>query len=366
VTGQLLGPSSRRARRALLWAAILFLLVQLLAGVALDYYGMAVRFPTAAHLLAALDASQRKPNIVFLGSSRFGMGLSAPEISRIMCQQLPGSPSPEVFNASLEAGDPIWAKRFLRELQTRDIRPALALIEVSPETVNRYNMWTSYHVYRQLSWQDMPAFVFNAPDSRTLFKILEQRLVPLYMHRQAILQMIANSTSSTASPDGDQQDFDSRVGIWYRMLGLPARPPTISHPDWTITNVGLVQRWLRRYKIGGNAASSLEQLLAQCRQLRIQVILVGIPVTELQRRLYTAEIDAAFLAYMKRLCVAYQCQFVDYRAAVPDRYFSDNHHLHVEGCIYFSRKLAEEVVAPAWRLVHGDPEQPLVVSREES
>src|SRR5262249_38048851 len=45
------GRYSRRARRAMLWAAVLFMGLQLLAGFALDHYGMALRFPSAAHLI---------------------------------------------------------------------------------------------------------------------------------------------------------------------------------------------------------------------------------------------------------------------------------------------------------------------------
>ena len=39
---------------------------------------------------------------------------------------------------------------------------------------------------------------------------------------------------------------------------------------------------------------------------------------------------------------------VDYRDALPDRFFIDHHHAAPEGSILFSRKLAVEVLAPAW------------------
>jgi hypothetical protein len=352
----------------LLWAAVLFLIPQCLGGLALDSSGLALRFPTAGRLLAVLDGGHRQPDIVFLGSSRFGFGIHAPEISRILRRHQPVDKPVMVFNASLEAGDPIAEHFMLGQLLARDIRPDLILIEVSPETVNRHIIWMRDHVRRQLGWLEMPAFVTDMWESRTVLHFLAARFLPLFVHRQVIVQragQVGRDFLGCNQQPTPALGAGSRVSPWYRMLGMP--PITDHHcPERTTIGAGLFQKWLRNYEIGGNAARALEDLLCQCRQLGIHAILIGVPVTELHRGLYTPEINFAFLHYIKRLCVLYQCQFVDYRAAVPDRYFSDNHHLHVEGCIYFSRKLAEEVVAPAWRLAHGDPKQRLVVSREES
>ena len=64
--------------------------------------------------------------------------------------------------------------------------------------------------------------------------------------------------------------------------------------------------------------------------------------------MYTPEIDHAFLCRVVDVSRRFDCRFVDYRARIPDDYFLDNHHLHRTGGQYFSRLLAQEVLAPAW------------------
>jgi hypothetical protein len=115
--------------------------------------------------------------------------------------------------------------------------------------------------------------------------------------------------------------------------------------------LGLEQprRWLRHYQVGGTAAAALERLLGRCRSHRIAVVLVGVPVTRPHRDTYTAAIEAEFHAHLERLCQTYGCRFVDYRDQVPDSLFVDNHHLHLGGGMYFSQRLAREVLAPVWR-----------------
>ena len=103
------------------------------------------------------------------------------------------------------------------------------------------------------------------------------------------------------------------------------------------------------YRIGGNNTAALERMLQSCRANGIKPILLAPPVTAPHRQVYTPAIEAAFGDYVHALCQHYGCTYVDFRAQVPDALFSDNHHLLPEaGGRYFSRRLTEEVLVPAW------------------
>jgi hypothetical protein len=52
---------------------------------------------------------------------------------------------------------------------------------------------------------------------------------------------------------------------------------------------------------------------------------------------------------VEQLTREHGCRFVDFRAAIPDHLFWDNHHLFPAGGEAFSRKLAEEVLLEVWR-----------------
>src|SRR5436305_605246 len=92
-----------RSRRALLWAGVVFVAAQLVAGLWLDRYGLRLRFPEAVQTLAAVHARPTTPDVVILGSSRTGnaicQDLSAAWVSRI------NDSAVTVFNGSVPAGD---------------------------------------------------------------------------------------------------------------------------------------------------------------------------------------------------------------------------------------------------------------------
>jgi hypothetical protein len=84
---------------------------------------------------------------------------------------------------------------------------------------------------------------------------------------------------------------------------------------------------------------------------------VDVPVTKQFRDCITPEIDAAYRSHVNELTHRYACRFVDYRDQVPDELFIDIHHLGPEGSTYFSQRIADEVLAPAWlgRLSSANP-----------
>src|SRR6516164_5309467 len=96
----------RRGRAALLGVGIVFVAVQLAAGLLLDWRGLAVRFPSAARVLAAAPRDGHGPDVLLLGSSRFEQ-LSAGEAGVLLHREHPDADPEGVYNAAVPAGDPI-------------------------------------------------------------------------------------------------------------------------------------------------------------------------------------------------------------------------------------------------------------------
>ncbi len=97
-----------------------------------------------------------------------------------------------------------------------------------------------------------------------------------------------------------------------------------------------------------NSAAALERLLARCRACGIEPILYSPPLTSAHRDFYTPAIESAFQGYMAEVTQRYSCRYIDYRTLLPDRFFIDHHHGGPEAMPLFSRKMALDVLAPAW------------------
>ena len=332
----------RRAKAAVAWFAGLFLLVQLAGGWLLDHAWLALRFPTAARLLAHLDAQHRPADIVLLGSSRFGLGLHGGRIAQVLSQGQPGC-KPFVFNASIEAGDAISAEFMLDQMLARGCLPKLAVVEVSPESVNAWNQWMGFHVRRQMRWEDFPGWLMDLGRARQLTRVLGYRFTPLYVHRTHLWKAVARHWAAEGPPQA-VANTDPEALTWNEVLGMEPRMTRTRPAAWAMPD-----RNLRNYATSGASAAALIRMADKCRRHGIDVLLVGVPVTLPHRRLYRPEVETAFLAFVRQLTREHGCRFVDYRATLPDQLFWDNHHLFPEGCEAFSRKLAEEVLLEVWR-----------------
>ena len=142
-----------RGRRVLLWAGALFLAVQLSAGIWLDYYGLPIRFSEAARVLRAMRALPTSPDVVVFGSSRFERGVDA----QITADCMSGGPV-SVFNSAVPAGD-LVVMDFLFEQSLRlGIRPAVVVIEISPETLSDHSPWMAEHLRANSAGGNVPAF----------------------------------------------------------------------------------------------------------------------------------------------------------------------------------------------------------------
>jgi hypothetical protein len=322
--------------------------MQLLGGLLLDHFVLAVRFPEA-NAIVERSATEGSPDVVILGSSRF-RGIDVDEIARF----LPGDGSPRrILNASVAAGDPIAADFVFERLleQGQGATPRRILIEVSPDTLNHRDYWLRYHLQRQITWAELPAYLSDAWAMREIGTLFLSRTVPLYYFRGKIADEVARrwSDESVARPERLPKGVRRATAHvnWDELLCVEPRPLTPRQLALFRAGVDHPRRMLADYQTGGNAGAALERVLQRCAARGIQVVLVGAPVTSWYRSTYTPEINAAYHACVTELCRAHGCDFFDYGARVPDYLFVDVHHLSAEGAVYFSRLLARELLCEA-------------------
>jgi hypothetical protein len=339
----------------LLWTAAVFAVIQLVGGLLLDYCWPHIRSPQAGALFARLDRLPRTPEIVCLGSSRFQLGIKESVLNPLLHHFTHSSP--QVLNLAIGCGDAVVADWMLERMLRQGHRPALLVVEITPENLAARNKWLEYHVLRYLTWTDLPRCFLDTCRYTHPMRFLGSRLLPLHFHRyqlrkqirEAALALLPEERASEAAP-GEQAGSAPEENEG----GLPAVPslPADDLTDRPALAVQDVADWLWNYRLGGTAPRALERLLDRCRDEGIAVLLAAPPLSRPHRMLYSPAIEGAFQAYLQALSKKYGCRFVDYRARVPDQCFTDHHHMNAVGGAYFSRLLAREVLIPEWRELH--------------
>lgn len=348
---------ARRSLRVLAWAGAAFVLAQLVGGLLLDYRWPDVRFPLMGRVFVNLKTFERPPEIVFMGSSRFA-GLIRPCVMDPTLRQYTRN-APRTFNAAVPGGDALVAERMLDRMLREGHRPALLVLEISPEQLNRQPFFLQMQVIRQMTWTDLPSYFPDVFLYTSKVRLLFSRLFPLYVHRYQLrketLGIIAAGCTTTRSESAAvEADLDDaqRPNLFDLppIVPRPPEPPSGPHEITTFT-LETVSHWLRNYQLSPVAMEALERLLNRCNVERIDVLLVGVPAMK-GNCVYLPVIDATYREYIHALMKKYGCHFVDLRDSVPDYCFNDAVHTDDVGGEYFSRVITRDVLIPLWRELH--------------
>jgi len=322
-----------------------FVIVQLVAGLLLDYCWRGVRFPSSATALARMKSDHPGgADVVFLGSSRFGSCIR-PDVVQPRLRARSADRQVQVANASVPGGDGYSADYLLQQALAAGCRPALLIVEVAPENLGVKNRFVQLHVQRQVTWHKVPEIAADACACGQLLRLLGARTMPLYLHRREIRRNLWACMGGAGPADT----------VCFPVLDT--EPP---EPSGTADTAGpreqlqqaaadMISNWLKDYRPRGVAARSLEQLLRRCAARRIEVVLVAPPVCSWHRQQYTAAVNAQFLDYIARLRQCYGCRFMDCRAQLADDMLVDTHHASAAGAWYFSRQLTDTLLVPVWQ-----------------
>ena len=335
----------RRGKRIVLWTICLFWLIQLGGGLVLDHFWTRARFPWQARVYDELQAQASPPDIVFFGSSRFGSNINCAIVDAVLKREF-GDAAPRSFNAFVPAGDPTTAERMFAEMTASGYRPKLVVIEVSPETVAERDNWLYQHAMRLLDWRDVPEAAPALVRNGRIMYLLRARLMPLYAHRYQICQ---ETISLAKSLFWGKEPIPSppRVPLPEKDPELPALTADVKQRmEKAFADI---TREVQDYRAAGVAARRLDRMLARCRSLGVDFILVGVPVSTGHRRAYTPHVLAAYREYIDGLLTRHGGAYTDWHDKLVDNCFSDGHHVNPEGAIHFSRRLTQEVLVPCWQ-----------------
>jgi hypothetical protein len=338
----------------LLTALSAFALVQLTASILFDYCWPHLRFPLYAESVYRIDTFAPKPDIIFLGSSRTACIAQETTLNEVL-RDVTGDSDVCCYNGGVAAGDVIVCERVLRDLRNRGARPRFLVLEVCPEGVNHRNGWLSVYAAWFLRWDDGPWFLKDLIVTHNVSRYAGTRFMPLYVYRNQVRKRLGawmqdrfdSLPTPTAAPSPATNDTRTSVK-WHQVIADSTHNPTANPIGNTTSSIDGVERTLRDYRPGGNAAASLERLLTCCRANGIEPILLSVPLSSAHRGQYTAEIESAFQGYIAAMAQRYSCRYCDYRNTVPDALFIDHHHAGPDGAALFSRRFALEVLAPVW------------------
>lgn len=334
---------AQHSRRALLWGAALFLLLQVGGGVALDSFCPLYRFPSARNALDALRRQPVAPRLVVLGSSRLGCGFDTTEANRLLWSAT-GNTRLRVFNLSVPAGEPISHELLLEHLLAGGSHPEWLLVEIAPENLTYPCAWLPMHSTRQLGWRHLFTHLGELARVNSAPRYLGSLLLPLWVHRHRLLDALSPPPQAAAAegPAEVPAPID-----WDQVLRLPRLHSPEEQKRRLLAGREAARGWLRNYRVGGQSARALERFLRRCREERIRVAFVMPPLSSPYRTGYSPEIEAAFADYLTPLRREYGCPLFDARGRVPDELFLDPGHLdNPEGGRYFTRLLVRQVLLP--------------------
>jgi len=340
---------SSNSRRTLLWCALFLLISPIPGGWLIDHCPMHIRFPEGAATVSSWEKANPHPNILLLGSSRFGSFIRTADLSAAT-KQLVGNDSPLFFNSAIPGGDPITLEFLTRHLlASRSAPPRLVVLETNADLLARDNLYFIGVVTRIMTAADIPKYlgdILRYHDG--LSRLLSSRLIPFFRHRSHLLAWADEAVSGMFTQNKSAVNETQQLLDRWRDLAND-KPDALPPAERLRIALRHFEIHLRHYQLAGATPSAFEATVAMLRARGCTVVLVEPPLSSAHRALFSTAMQTQFEAFVQRLHHSYGCQLFDYSDRLPDTHFSDNHHANAEGSLKFTELLAREVVAPEWQ-----------------
>ncbi len=337
----------RRQRMALGWAVASFVVLQVGLALGIERWLPEFRDPLFAikerRLATRLACSGHAPSVVVLGSSHVEEGL----IGHAVEEQLAATCGirPVVFNFGIAGGGPLTELLTMRRLLADGIRPDHVLIEVVPPLLAAQVPSSEFsRLTPQRLWLSELSLIarFGPSLAELHAEWWQEWPVPWYSHRYAILACVAprllpnrvsNSTYALIDEAGD--------------VPLRDTPPTPDAYQYAVAHERQAfAPYFADFRLGGPGCDALRELVALCRQERIDARLLLMPQGKPFRNLYTPEVWAQIESFLQGLCREFDLSLIDARDWIADEHFSDAHHLIGSGASQFTERLGREHLVP--------------------
>ncbi len=326
----------RRAGRAVVSAALVFLVAQIVLHAALETVRPEWRDPEYGWRIKALRRLARdgRPLVVAFGSSRTQMGLSPKDL---------GAGAPAVFNFGQAGAGPIQNLLNLQRVLDSGLRPDGVLVEIMPATLAYSgNTESFYHdSLVRLDRADLRRLApyCAAPDSFHAHW-LAARAVPWYALRNLLLSHWQPTLLH----------WKQRIDFQWRLMddrGWAKFPFDEIDDDFrrgqSEQSLARYRDTLKEFAIAPIAERLLNDTVALCRREGIPLAFYRMPEDGAFRGLMPEDRKLSLADYLAKLTFTHGVPIIDGSSWLPDDAFADGHHLLPSGARQFSARFGREV-----------------------
>lgn len=345
-------PAAATGKRAIFWAMLVFLMVQLTLAIYLNRRQPEVRDPEFGLRLRTLQKrlteNPTSPLVLLLGSSRTMNGLSP---AFMAVPRKPDGPAPLVFNFALAGSGSIRELMTYRRLRAAGIKPDWVLIESWPVLWPEDGAFAEQRIIAQdeLRWTDLPVALRDLPGKiQLLGRTLKGNLVPLMCYRSRLLHTFVPSLvpfNLERQLSQEEDDWTCQDGTgWLPYRKIPADRDALKRE----VEKGLITAapLLNARRIAPNYDRAMRELLESCRADGVSVALFVMPEHSACRGWYTPEARSFVAGYLSSLSREYEISVMDLRDWSADDDFADFCHLAPCGVKALSERFARDVLHP--------------------
>jgi hypothetical protein len=323
-----------------------FLASQLLLTAAIETRWRIVRDPVHFTRLQHLErkiasATSRPRTILFLGTSRFELGVQTQVLERQLSSDL-GRPV-VVANWGMGGWGLVRPLLAWGRVEREGLRPDLVMIEVLPVLLGHdHPLDTRNPVLpgSELDGDDLEIVLRHDPESSHLRQErLQALLVPVHGHRHNLLRLVRPSLVQAWGRPLEQLPFDTRA-TW---------PAEIRPLEKEKARLGYGGQF-SKFRLSQDHVHVLEDLLTRLREAGVPAALVVMPEGPWFRRLYPPGVWGQIENCLSDLSDRHGVPLIHLREWIDDENeFNDSHHFTAEGADRFSERLGREVLVPMLR-----------------
>lgn len=342
---------SFRAKPAVLWGLILFVVSQLLLAIVWEIKDSDAADPEFAVRRDTLQARRAetpdRPVLFVVGSSRTVMAFR-PEILPPMHDA--GGATVLPFNFSHHGAGPLVNLMELTRLLRAGQKPTWLVLELMPPFLAEHH-FGEYLARRSANIGDMPLLARFVPWWRLASQLAGSWLAPAYSRRQDFV---------AGWHGGDTRPMSERIGLLpFGGAGSSSLPEDMSPAEilrQTTEAWKLHSAALSRFRIDPAADRALRNTLELCRREQIEVVLILTPESRLFQSWYAPAAGPMLAEYCANFTREFGVPIVDAADWVADADFTDGHHVLLRGASTFTERLGREVLVPltAGYLHHTD------------
>ncbi len=325
------GGTSARARGAVLWGAVLFVLASGVLSAAVETVLPHLRDPEYGYRLVRMRVQQKahpdRPLVLVLGTSRTANGFSPVAAGA----NDPAGPLP--FNVGLSGATPSRLRLTLAALRRDGVRPGTVAVELFPTSLAADEPPDA----PRLAASDLGEL---GPHARRAW--LAARLNPFSAQRRVIV----NHLAPELLPKEQRLDHYWRNTDRFGFDPYPAHTADAERPRRLAERRATYQPLAQNAHVGPRADAAIRGLVADCRAAGTPVAFFTTPESPEFRSWYTPESRERIATYLRSLTADLGVPVF----AAPDDYaeadFADGHHLLPPAAARFSRELAERHLRP--------------------